>query len=140
MFSRTSSGALPATAAFSALLMLAGCGGGSEPAAAPETPYQHPHEHGTDDDHATTAAGLPAPIPMPADTIPDPAQAAPAPQAFVETITLAPVYSPLISSTIKALPAWPEWFGTGKPVDGVNCLVSGAVHKHMLISIYKDEP
>lgn len=138
MFTRTSTAVLPLTAAFSALLLLAGCGGGSEPAVSPDAPLEHTHEHGLDDDHPTTAAGLPAPFPMAAESMPDQVLPAPEPLAFVESIKLATTFSPLVNSTINALPYWPVWYGTGKPVDGVNCLISGAVHKHALISIYKD--
>lgn len=43
-----------------------------------------------------------------------------------------------MSSTLYALPYWPVWYGTGKPVAGVNCLVNGTYHKHALISIYSN--
>jgi hypothetical protein len=114
--------------AFSSMLLLAACGG-SAPSDPPEPSYEeHEHQHGVDDDHGTTASGLPAPLPMPG----------PAPADGTEEIVLAPVYSPLMSSTNHALPAWPVWRGNGKPVDGVNCLISAKYHKHSLISIYKD--
>ena len=137
MFSRTSTGALSGSAAFSALLLLAGCGGGSEPQVTQEPLLEHAHEHGTDDDHSVTAAALPTPLPLPSASVPELVPPTTEPLAFVESIKLATAYSPL-GATINSLPYWPVWWGTGKPVDGVNCLVSGAVHKHMLISIYKD--
>jgi hypothetical protein len=125
MFPKTST-------AFSALLVLAACGGATEPPSPPPV-AEHEHQHGVDDDHPSTASGLPAPVALPDQALP-----APAPAAFTETIALASAYSPLVASTINALPAWPVWRGTGKPVDGVNCLISAKYHKHSLISMYKD--
>ncbi|UUZ48784.1 hypothetical protein LP420_39995 [Massilia sp. B-10] len=58
--------------------------------------------------------------------------------AVTEVIQLAPNLTALIPATINAAPYWPVWYGNGKPVDGVNCLINGNYHKHALISIYKD--
>jgi hypothetical protein len=75
----------------------------------------------------------------PASTSTDPAPPATAPVVITtETITLASAYTDLVQGTINNTAYWPEWFGTGKPVDGVNCLVNSTWHKHMLISLYKD--
>jgi hypothetical protein len=104
------------------LFMLGGCGAGVDAPA--------PAEHATT--HAVLASAIPeAPPPesMPADILA---------AVAAEAIQLAQNYTPLITSTINALPYWPVWYGTGKPVDGVNCLINGKYHKHALISIYKD--
>lgn len=60
------------------------------------------------------------------------------PAVSAENIQLAPTQTPLVAGTINGVAAWPVWYGTGKPVDGVGCLVNGNYHKHALLSIYKD--
>jgi hypothetical protein len=126
------------TIAFSSMLLLAACGGNAPSDPAEPSYEEHEHQHGVDDDHGTTASGLPAPLPMPGDLVQNQPPPGLAPADGTEAIALASAYSPLMSSTNHALPAWPEWWGTGKPVDGVNCLISAKYHKHSLISIYKD--
>jgi hypothetical protein len=107
--------------------LLAGCGS-DEPHAM--------HDHPVAD--AITAIGpgtLPdaAPAVGPPTPLPDLATL-----DVTETIQLAPTWTPLINGTINNTPYWPVWYGTGKPVDGVNCLVNGNYHKHALISIYSN--
>lgn len=131
MFARTA-------IAFSTLLMLVACGGSEPPKEPAWEDHEHEHVHGVDDDHPTTASDLPAPVNLPEQTQFDPALPVPAPAAFTESIVLATTPVPLVSSTINALPAWPVWWGTGKPVAGVNCLISAKWHQHALISIYKN--
>ncbi|GAB3418715.1 hypothetical protein NX774_04125 [Massilia agilis] len=55
-----------------------------------------------------------------------------------EPIALADTYTGLVQGTLYNTAAWPVWWGTGKTVDTVQCLLNGNWHKHMLISIYKD--
>ncbi|SHG73484.1 hypothetical protein [Massilia sp. CF038] len=118
MLSHKSTDPLAATGALLSLLMLAGCGAGVD---VPAPAQQASTEYAAASDTSETGVS----------------SAGPAPTA-IETIQLAPVYTPLIAATINATPYWPVWFGTGKPVDGVNCLVNGNYHKHALISIYKN--
>lgn len=152
MLFHTSHRACAAAAAIFPLLMFSGCGGGSGMPASPQAP-----------ESAAVVAATPPSAPMPDEThapptsaqqppaAPVPPAASPAPQPPVdstqaetlativtETIQLAPTYSPLVTSTLYALPYWPVWYGTGKPVDGVNCLVNGNYHKHALLSIYSN--
>jgi hypothetical protein len=111
-----------ANSAILALFMLGGCGAGVEPPA--------PAEHATTNGVLASAfPEAPPPESMPAEILA---------AIEAEAIQLAPNYTPLITGTINALPYWPVWYGTGKPVDGVNCLVNGNYHKHALISIYKN--
>jgi hypothetical protein len=93
-------------------------------------------------------AQSPAPVTLPQDqsatsgpaTVS--AEAVPATAALTdplgESITLAATSTPLIQATLYNTAAWPIWWGNGKPVDGVNCLLNGHWHKHMLISIYNN--
>ena len=119
-------GKLSNNATLSALLLLAACGGGGSGSPQPPEPIPLP----------------PAPV---AETA-APAEKAPPPLiladsatlALTESIVLAAAYTPLVQGTINAQPYWPVWWGTGKPVDGVNCLINGKNHLHSLISIYKD--
>jgi hypothetical protein len=46
--------------------------------------------------------------------------------------------TPLIQATENTQPPWPDGSGTGKPIDGVQCVNSEAYHVHALVSIYKD--
>lgn len=55
-----------------------------------------------------------------------------------EPITLAGTSTPLVQGTLYNTAAWPVWYGNGKPVGAVNCLLSGKWHKHMLLSIYNN--
>ncbi|NHZ66500.1 hypothetical protein [Massilia genomosp. 1] len=157
MFSSTTTRALSINAA---LLILAACGAGdgSQRAGEPQAPLDpalaHDYDHAQDRDdgpqapqlHADAAVakaqGAPsappvdvAPLPPVAEVVASTAAPAAAP---VEAITLASVLTPLMPATYNVPPYWPVWWGTGKPVDGVNCLVSGKFHHHVLLSIYKD--
>lgn len=104
------------------LLTCAGCGGGDQ---TPPAPLQA----------ATSAlvSGTGPDVPLPGATQFDPWAT-----AVTEVIQLAPNFTALIPATINAAPYWPVWYGNGKLVDGVNCLINGNYHKHALISIYKD--
>lgn len=146
MFPLPSTRAFSTTAALAAVLLLAGCGGasesGTEQAGISESPHEHePAQTMSNTDASVALSNLPAqaPVAVAAATprqlnLPD-ASTLPA----TEAIKLGPSYTPLIQGTINATPNWPVWYGPGgKPVDGVNCLVSGKVHLHSLISIYKD--
>ena len=56
-----------------------------------------------------------------------------------EPIKLADISTPLVQGTLYNTPAWPVWYGNyGKPMGNVKCLLSGAWHKHMLLSIYNN--
>jgi hypothetical protein len=55
-----------------------------------------------------------------------------------EPIALAPTSTPLVQGTLYNTAAWPIWWGNGKPVGAVNCLVNATWHKHMLLSIYSN--
>lgn len=162
MFSSTATRALSISAA---LLTLAACGAGDRPQPAgaaqapPEPTLVYDHEQDTDtpdaaadDDKANpslhakaaVANGQAAAPHAPAEAVPAPSLAAlagtpdNAAAAPVEAIALASVLTPLMPATYNVPPSWPVWWGTGKPVDGVNCLVSGKYHQHVLLSIYKD--
>lgn len=104
-------------------LLLAACGGGDPPTAAPRLAAQ-------------LATGVAAATPSGA-TSGDRKSDRP-PTAATETIALAPTRTPLVAATIGAPPAWPVWYGTGLPVAGIGCLTGAAYHKHALLSIYKD--
>jgi len=114
-------------AAMFPLLIAAGCGAGSQaPAAQTATATAA---------HIVAGTGISAPAPTPPVEV---VLSETAPPAEVnETIRLAPTYTPL-ASTGNNTPYWPVWYGTGKPVDGVGCLLNGNWHKHALVSIYKD--
>ncbi len=140
MFPLSSTSTSSTTAALSACLLLAACGGGDSAAESAQTGYpETPHEHEAASPPVAVdppAAQAPAPDPAPAPA--DPGAAASATPASTETITLAATTTPLVKGTSNATPYWPVWYGNGKPVDGVNCLVNGNNHHHALISIYKD--
>jgi hypothetical protein len=55
-----------------------------------------------------------------------------------ESIALADNYTGLVQGTLYNTAAWPIWWGNGKPVAGVNCLIGSTWHKHALISIYNN--
>jgi hypothetical protein len=159
MFSSTATGRLSFAAV---LLTLAACGAGERPQptgaaqAPPEPTLVHDHEQDVGDREdtdqgrappqlhgdaamakaqgaAALASGAQDPVPAGADSVE--AQDSP---AAVEAIALASVLTPLMPATYNVPAYWPVWWGTGKPVDGVNCLVSGKYHQHVLVSIYKD--
>ena len=135
MFPMTSTRKLSKNTAFSALLLLGACGGNQQGAALQTSPTLQP---------ATPAAEPSAPTPQPPAVVeespasPPPTTVQLATLAATESIVLAASYTPLVQGTINAKPYWPVWYGTGKPVDGVNCLINGNNHLHALISIYKD--
>lgn len=133
MSSFNTPGTLSKLSTISALLLLASCGGGggdAGPASASPSPIEeHP---------ASPVATPPStPTPAPPEVVPQ-GDGAKSSSLEPETITLASTLTPLVNGTLYNTAAWPEWFGTGKPVDGVNCLLNGNWHKHMLLSIYKD--
>jgi hypothetical protein len=142
MFPLKTTGEFSKTAAFSAVLLLAGCGGGSEPATEDAAYLEAVHEH----DAGQQAA--PAPAPDAAATVAAEAPSSEAPSYLAtaglsalvstESIKLATAYTPLVQGTINAAPYWPAWTGNGKPIDGVACFINGQIHRHSLISIYKD--
>jgi hypothetical protein len=137
MFPLTSTGQFSKTAAFSAVLLLAGCGGGSEPATEDAAYLETVHQH----DPAQQTAPAPAPdeaVTVAAEAPPYLATAELSALASTESIKLATAYTPLVQGTINAAPYWPAWSGNGKPIDGVSCFINGQVHLHSLISIYKD--
>ena len=136
------------------LLLLGACGGGDTAGSLPG-----------DDRYAATISTGAQPGQLPAEGHPAPTSAeladaaalaavsaaAPTPPADAlqlegtlasatagETIRLAPTFTQLVPATINAAPYWPVWYGNGKPVDGVNCLLNGNWHKHALISIYNN--
>lgn len=139
------------------LLVLGACGGGDNTAPARDDRYAASVSTGAQagllpaEDHpaptaadlaaiatsGVSAAGISAAAPTP------PADAVQLEGAFAaatigETIRLASTWTPLVPATINAAPYWPVWYGNGKPVDGVNCLLNGNWHKHALISIYNN--
>jgi hypothetical protein len=167
MFSRKSPLAIVASAVMMPLLLVSGCGGGSDPspvaqtAAQPEIqsaatvgasqdtslPKEDHQQQAAGEGSASSTADGHAPLlpnsPAPADAVQiDGIQIGgrqiDALAAVSETIRLASTYTPLVSGTIHATAYWPVWYGTGKPVDGVNCLINGNYHKHVLISIYSN--
>lgn len=144
MFPFATSRQLPTLAALTALLLLSACGGGGNEAT-------HDASHVHDDDAPALADGpaTPSDAPLVAGEPPPPAQwdsnllalvesSQVSALASTESITLAAAYTPMITGTINNTAYWPVWWGTGKPLNGVNCLKSGAWHRHMIISIYKN--
>lgn len=105
------------------LLILSGCGGGDPATGSP----------------VVTAAAEGRLAVLPGFRVPvDSTYAEKSPLVFNETIQLAQNYTALVAGTINGTADWPVWYGNGRPVDGVNCLVNGNYHKHALISIYSD--
>lgn len=130
MFANKFPHALACAAASLSLLLLSACGGADPTPALPDHPMTHA---------ALAMSGPPAALPEEPPAIGPPSPLpADATLAVTETIQLAATWTPLINATINATPYWPVWYGTGKPVDGVNCLVNGNYHKHALISIYSN--
>lgn len=128
-------GAFSKTAALSAFLLAAGCGGGAstEPASTDSlATHEHEHEHEQQADAAAAAAAASAQT--------DALAATTSVLTVKETIQLATTYTALGPATINVPAAWPVWYGVGggKTVDGVGCFATGQVHVHGLISIYKD--
>jgi hypothetical protein len=138
MFPLTSTGAFSKTAAFSAVLLFAGCGGGGESGSEQASYLETPHEHDPAQPPPNSIAALSAPVAVAADAPPLHNAAELSALATTEAIRLATSYTPLVQGTNNVAPYWPVWYGNGKPVDGVNCLVNGTNHLHSLISIYKD--
>ena len=140
MFPITSTRRLSKNGALSAFLLLAACGGG-EQGPARQTNTEFP-QSATPAAEPSAAAQAPALAGDPAAAATTDAQLAQAAEsaalALTESIALAASYTPLVQGTINAQPYWPVWWGTGKPVDGVNCLINSTNHHHALISIYKD--
>lgn len=112
MFTIRSNARISRVAGFSALLLLAACGSGSETGLQPPTatPATSPE----------TGTGNPAPHTEP---VPD-------------SISLAAAYTDV--STAGGQPNWTEGSGTGQPIDGVRCVTSEAYHIHSIVSIYRD--
>ncbi len=152
MFLDKSPRALFAYAALLPSLMFSGCGGGDAPPASPQQAAPEavnaaatPEAALPDEGHLPSSSeepsvGLPAEAAAsaPPQAPVDAGQAGTLATAVVETIRLASTYTPLVTGTSNATPYWPVWYGTGKPVDGVNCLINGNYHKHALISIYNN--
>lgn len=154
MFSTTPTMLASTAFAISVAFLVAGCGGSAptaEPAATPaaqpmsEADMLHNHDH--DHDHANNTPPPPGtevdePVPPQehehADDTGHTHSAGSAAAVATESIALAATSTPLIQGTYYNTPYWPVWWGTGKAVDGVGCLVSGKWHQHVLISIYKD--
>jgi hypothetical protein len=90
------------------------------------------------DEHAVSVAADGRFAALPGFRIPVDSTQAETPALFAETIDLAPTYTGLVAGTINGTAYWPVWYGNGKPVDGVNCLVNGNWHRHALISIYSN--
>jgi hypothetical protein len=145
---------LAACATLFPLLILGACGGGDTGAPAQDGRYAatvstsaqagllpaEGHPPPTDAELAAAAAAragisLSAPTP-PADGVQ--LEGGLASATVGETIRLASTWTALVPATINAAPYWPVWYGNGKPVDGVNCLLNGNWHKHALISIYNN--
>jgi hypothetical protein len=129
-------GKISTVAAVAGLLLLASCGGGgggAEHAPAPATATPPIADEGATP-LPVTPAELPPSTPSTIELSSGQSDALAAP----ETIALASAYTGLVAGTLYSPVAWPVWWGTGKPVDGVNCLASSAYHKHALISIYKN--
>jgi hypothetical protein len=137
-------------AVFSGILLLAACGA-NEPGSPPRQSAVQPPQGAAIADESPTSllpneeqAASPAPtedlasLPEPVELVPDAAVIRPTALAAPESIVLAAAYTQLVPATINAKPSWPVWWGTGKPVGGVNCLVNGKNHLHSLISIYRD--
>jgi hypothetical protein len=136
MRTRISAGIVAGTTVSLAVLLSA-CGG-SDPV--PTLPSEQAHEHEVAPPAPGTAAMISSGVvdAMPATAPTDLGPGATPTPTITETITLAPTYTALVAGTINALPYWPVWWGTGQPVDGVNCLINSSNHRHALISIYKD--
>jgi hypothetical protein len=132
MLPALSTGKLSTLAAAACFALLASCGGGGS-----DTAHVHDDSHAHDDGHDNPVL-VDAPLP-PADALGTTSLATVVlSDGSTETINLASAYTGLVKGTLYNTAAWPVWWGTGKPVDGVNCLSSAAWHKHALISIYKD--
>jgi hypothetical protein len=145
--------------ALAPLLLLAGCGSNDQGRPADPPPFLN---SGSPDNVCVAQragagqslpgpAGMAAPAQLPASVAASqtavPLQSTPADAVFAtaattdplgEPITLATTATPLVQATLYNTAAWPIWWGNGKPVDGVNCLLNGNWHKHMLISIYNN--
>lgn len=150
---------------FSAISLLAACGGG-EPATSSASSQMAAEPSGTyplAEDHLAPANGSSSPDSIGGHLAPADGHAAqpqqteerdttPAsgetqllanaiaspPLAVPESIVLAPGYTSLIPATINTKSYWPLWTPTRRPVDGVNCFIKANFHNHTLISIYKD--
>jgi hypothetical protein len=123
-------------------MLLAACGGGDahppqQTLAAPPDTAELPPPGTEETPPPDTDTATPPPDTTLADPVTD-VSTGPDGNVIVESLRLASTYTDLIKGTINALPSWPVWYGTGKPVDGVNCLVNGTYHKHALISIYSN--
>jgi hypothetical protein len=125
-------------------VFLGGCGNGGQAKEEPPPPFL---ESGAPQDVCVAATGLAEPplaaAPPPAQSVAPAQLASPAAAADLadplgEPIALAPTATPLVQGTLYNTAAWPIWWGNGKPVGGVNCLLNGNWHKHMLISIYNN--
>jgi hypothetical protein len=122
-------GTLSTLSTLSALLLLASCGGGDAGSSSASPPLI--------EDHPASSAALPVVTPPP-EVVPQAEVEKSSSLETTESIALASAFTPLVTGTINGTPYWPEWFGTGKPVAGVNCLLNGNWHRHFLLSIYKD--
>lgn len=98
----------------SSLVLLAACGGGSDP------------------EPAVTSPDPVQPSPPSPPTQPDP-------PAALEPV-LASTFTELVAGTINGTPGWSTWVGPANraPVSGVGCLGTINYHRHSLVSIYKE--
>jgi hypothetical protein len=133
MVSTKSSARVIRTAAFSALMLLAACGGGSTadppPAPQPDPPAPAPQPD------PPPPAPAPQPVPVPPPPAPQPE---PPPQPTPEGVTLASTYTDLVSGAQNGLTSWSDRTGSGAPIAGVTCMGTPVSHTHSLISIYRD--
>jgi hypothetical protein len=143
MFAHTSSTIPIRASVLVPLLLLGGCGNADQ--SKPEPPPFL--ESGGPADICVAASNFVEPLPLAGP------QGAAAPQSLPmaqlaspgdvvdplgEPIALATTSTPLVQGTLYNTAAWPIWWGNGKPVGDVNCLLNGNWHKHMLISIYSN--
>jgi hypothetical protein len=131
--------------AYLPMLLLAGCGSSGDQARHDPPPFL---DSGSPDNVCVTAnpnaepphsLGVPPPLltSTKVKTTADVAAGA-LTDPLGEPIALAADYTPLVQGTLYNTAAWPIWWGNGKPVAGVNCLIGSTWHKHMLVSIYNN--
>lgn len=112
------------------LSALAACGGGGgddssyNPVPDPQTP--------------TSPTPPTQPIPPTGPTTPtNPPPTDPAPPDEI-VVSLADALSDFSLTVSTSVRTWPDWVGTGQPVDGVGCARNENYHIHTLLTIYRD--